>query len=167
MEKLDNHAYIVNNDLYLKNRELNRPADNKKSENINKKKRSFFGEILESELEKNENNIQKDINEIQNMLRDIGLQGENLKKSRNIEDLDIYKKLVKKYITTIVNISEDTEKKSVYNRIKKEKITKVHLNIIDKELLELTKIFMSEQYEVLKIANKIDKIEGLIISIFS
>ena len=122
---------------------------------------------MESELEKSENNIQKDINEIQNMLRDIGLQGENLKKSRNIEDLDIYKKLVKKYITTIVNISEDTEKKSVYNRIKKEKITKVHLNIIDKELLELTKIFMSEQYEVLKIANKIDKLEGLIISIFS
>ena len=42
MEKLDNHAYIVNNDLYLKNRELNRPADNKKAKILIKKRDRFL-----------------------------------------------------------------------------------------------------------------------------
>ncbi|HOV13707.1 MAG TPA: DUF327 family protein [Spirochaetota bacterium] len=168
MQKINDPSYLVNNELYLKNRELNKPVGKKKTDIVNnKKKKSIFDEILNNEIEKTEEKREANLEEIQMMLKDVGLQGEVLKKSRNIEDLDKYKKLVKKFIMSIIDVAENTEKKSVYNRIKKEKITKVHLNIIDKELLELTKIFISEQYEVLKVASKIDKIEGMLISILS
>lgn len=101
--------------------------------------------------------------EIESLLKEIGILGENLKKSRSLEDLDEYKKKVKRFISSIVERSEKADKKVVWNRQKREKVTKIHLNVIDKELLELTRIFMSEQHSVLVIASKIDRIQGILI----
>lgn len=164
MQKIDDPGYLVNNELYLKSKELNKTPKNNKSSGV-KKKDPVFKNILENEIEKTEEKDTANTEEIQKLLKDIGLQGQLLKRSRNIEDLDVYKKLVKKYLLSILDLSEKAEKKTVYNRFKKEKITKIHLNVIDKELLELTKIFLSEQHDVLKIASKIDKIEGMLIDL--
>ncbi len=164
MQKISDPSLLVNNELYLKSKDVNKSKEGKKSVEI-KKKDSIFKNILQKEIEKKEDVETTNLEEIQKLLKDIGLQGRVLKKSSSIEDLDVYKKLVKKYIMSVIDISENTEKKSVYNRFKREKISKTHLNVIDKELLELTKIFIAEQKDVLKIASKIDKIEGMLIDL--
>jgi uncharacterized protein YaaR (DUF327 family) len=68
---------------------------------------------------------------------------------------------------SVIDQSEKSEKKAIWNKIKKEKITKIHLQVVNKELLDLTRIFMSEQYSVLEIASKIDKIQGILIDMAS
>jgi uncharacterized protein len=130
------------------------------------KKDGVFKDILSFEENKANQEIEElqlQQQEIEKLLKEIGIQGEVLKKSKRIEDLDIYKKSVKKFVLSVVELSENAEKKAIWNKIKKEKITKIHLQIIDKELLELTRIFMSEQHSVLEIASKIDKIEGILV----
>jgi len=73
--------------------------------------------------------------------------------------------MVKKFLLSAIELSEKVERKTLWNNFKKEKVTKIHLSIIDKELNELTKYFFEEQRDVFKIAAKIDKIEGILIDI--
>src|SRR4030042_703247 len=87
-----------------------------------------------------------------------------LKKSRHFNDLEIYKNLIKKFLLFAIDLMEKKEKKALWDKTKKEKITKIHISVINKELKELTKIFFDEQKNILAIASKIDKIEGLIIN---
>jgi|WetSurMetagenome_2_1015567.scaffolds.fasta_scaffold201676_2 uncharacterized protein len=141
--------------------------ENKKIEKKSKIKKDSFKDILMSEETEQEPLTEVRDQEIELLLKEIGIQGETLKKRRTLEDLDIYKKKVKKFMMSIVELSEKTEKKTVWNRLKKEKITKVHLQIIDNELLELTRIFMSEQSSVLEIASKLDRIQGILVDMAS
>jgi len=166
MAKIDDFNHIsYRPEAFLKKSDLNK-TDKTKKTNISNKKKSLFQEILGSENEVNQKeSVQTE--EIEKLLKEIGVQGEVLKKSRDLDNLDIYKKKVKKLILNIIDLSESAEKKVVWNRFKKEKITKIHLQIVDKELLELTRIFMSEQYSVLDIAAKIDKIQGILVDLSS
>ena len=139
---------------------------------LNSSSVSSFDEVLnDSYAEESEalNGKDKDLPQkrIETLLKEIGKQGERLKKSRNLEDLDIYKKMIKEYISLILKESENIEKRNVWNPSKKQKINKVHLQVINSELLELTRIFFSDQQNNLAIAAKIDKIEGLLIDLKS
>jgi uncharacterized protein len=167
MAKIDDFSHITYHpESFLRKSDLDKSDKTKKKSSINFEKKSAFQEVFSSEMEDSAiENVET--TEIERLLKDIGIQGELLKKSKNLEDLDNYKKMVKKFILNIVELSETTEKKVVWNRFKKEKIAKIHLQIIDKELLDLTRIFMSEQYSVLQIASKIDKIQGMLIDLAS
>lgn len=159
---------------------VNKPDINEKPKpKIDKKKRldtgksiPFFEELLINEDEKPDNqelnyNSREKLDLIEELLKDIGKQGEILKKSKNLEDLDRYKRLIKAFITEILDHIEKKEKKTLWDKRKKEKITKVHLVIINKELEELTAFFFEEQQNTLAIASKIDKIEGILIDMIS
>ncbi|OHD13517.1 MAG: hypothetical protein A2Y34_06340 [Spirochaetes bacterium GWC1_27_15] len=164
MAKIEDYSYIFNPDSFKK-------TENKKTENkkiIGKEhKKSFFEEVFFQNTEiQQEEKINKQ-EELEKLLKEIGIQGELLKKSRNLEDLDDYKKMVKKYLMSVIEQGEKIENKVTFHRIKKEKVAKVHLQIIDKELIELTRIFLSEQYNTLDIASKIDKIEGILVDLSS
>src|SRR4030042_2033602 len=107
------------------------------------------------------------IQNINFLLKEIGKHGENLKRTKLLKDLDLYKKLVKEYLTIVLELSEKTEKIVLWDKSKKQKVTKIHLQVINQELLELTRIFFSEQQNTFAIASKIDMIEGLLVDLRS
>lgn len=132
------------------------------------KEKSTFEEIFETtvtDIDKKEIDLQE--KKLENLLKEIGSTGEKLKKSKLLEDLNSYKVLIKEYLSLVLSLSEKTEKKTIWDKTKKEKITKVHIKIINQELLDLTKLFFSGQQNTFTIAAKIDKIEGLLIDLKS
>lgn len=127
-----------------------------------------FDELLTvAETDVYTDEISHDEEKIEYLLKDIGKQGEILKKTKLLQDLNRYKELIKEYLSIILNISEKTENITLWNKSKKQKVTKVHLKIINQELIELTRIFFNEQQNTFKIASQIDKIEGLLIDLKS
>ena len=164
MPKVDSANFFYHDPQIKK--EKNKHVNKKKSTVL--KKESEFEKTLqfkEVELEQENNNTQE--SELQNLLKQIGTQGEKLKKNKKFIDLDLYKKHIKKYLSIVIAKTENTKKKILWDKNKKEKIAKIHFQIIDKELLELTRIFFAEQQNTLAIAAKIDKIEGLLIDLRS
>lgn len=173
MSKIFGEYSFVNNKPPLKSETSKSKWDKKKKINFEKANISLFNEILEEEIaleeleEKEEKYQGKELETIEKLLKDIGRQGEILKKSRSLEDLDKYKKMIKNFLKEIIDRIEKKERKSLWDKRKKEKIMKVHITIINKELEELTRIFFDEQQNILAIASQIDKIEGILIDLIS
>ncbi len=127
----------------------------------------FKSEIQESNIEQVADDSRVDLTEIEEMLREIGVSGESLKKEQTLENFDYYKRCIKKYLSKVLDISISVNRVSVFKRIKgsfaKEEIVKIHTKVIDKELVDLSKLFFSEQREAMSIISKIDKIQGILI----
>jgi uncharacterized protein len=166
MAKIDDLNHVLYPDAFIRKSETKKTGQPKKKSFLESESKSDFQEILFNETLEVEKNDLHSV-EIEKLLKDIGIQGEILKKSKDLEDLEKYKKMVHKFVLGIVDVSENTEKKVIWNKFKKEKIAKIHLQVIDKELLELARIFISEQYNVLEVASKIDKIQGMLVDMAS
>ena len=169
MDKIQDFDYFYNplQDIKKKkSKKIKKGKDNKKLSDVDQSQKFF--EIL------NDDNVDFDIKEIElnrkkleDLLKDIGKTGERLKKSRLLIDLNNYKKIVKEYLKIFLEYAEKVEKKKIWDKSKRQKIEKIHLQIINNELLELTRIFFNEQQSTWAIAAKIDKIEGLLIDLMS
>lgn len=164
MSKIEN-VFYSSPDPNVKRQKSKKSEKSKISGSSTTKEMTFEEILMPKEVELNAENVEREKIEI--LLKQIGNQGEKLKRSKQLEDLDKYKKLVKEYISIVLALSENTEQKILWDRKKKEKVTKVHLKIIDHEMLELTRIFIQEQQNTLAIAAKIDKIEGLLVDLKS
>jgi|GEM_PF-1300565 len=147
-----------------KSKDLKKPI---KSSIFSKEIKNFNEIIEKKEIELTEKLLKEDKEKLEDLLKNIGLQGEKLKRKKSLNDLYLYKKYVKEYIKIFLSIAEDAKKKILWDKNKKQKIAKIHLQIIDNELLELTRIFFNEQHNTMVIAAKLDKIEGLLINLLS
>lgn len=168
MEKINNNYALFNPDL-KRNKNKTEKKEKSKSVLANKTDKSF-SKLLENNESINElSALKKSFNEdqIEKLLQEIGIQGKILKRKPVLEELNKYKSLIKEFVTSILNQAEGIEKKTLWNRARKEKVTKVHLKIINNELLELTEIFLKSQKNIFEIASKIDKIEGILIDMKS
>ena len=167
MDKIHNISHFSNLDPKVK-KNKSKKTSNSLKKSILSNELSTFEEILETQEIEYENN-EKTLNEekLENLLKQIGNYGEKLKKSKLLKDLNIYKNLIKEYISMVISLSEKTEKKMMWDKVKKEKITKLHIKIINQELLDLTELFFTEQKNTFAIAAKIDKIEGILIDLKS
>jgi len=182
MDKIENSSYIYFNEDQIK-KSSEKKKNNKITSDFFEPKTKFNTLILESEMDsiqkKPKANIEEEIASLQ---KELGIQGEVLKKSKSINDLDLYKKIVKKYLSVVISLTEKVEKKELLNwhKYKKEKekktylsVTdikkdaKLHLSIIDKELYELTREFIKSQRNIFLIAAKIDRIEGILVNLLS
>ena len=165
MDKIQNISHFSNLDPKIKKKK-SKKSDKSLKKNISTNELSTFEEILETEeIEFTNSEIKLNEEKLENLLKQIGNYGEKLKKSKLINDLNVYKNLVKEYISLVISLSEKSEKKIMWNKFKKEKTAKLHFKIINQELLNLTKLFMTEQKNTLAIAAKIDKIEGILIDL--
>ena len=168
MSKIENSSYIYFNEDQIKKSNSKNKNDKTLSESFELKPK-FSTLIAESEIDSavQINSKDKIEEEVSLLQKELGIQGEILKKSKDINDLDLYKKIVKKYLNTIITLTEKIEKKDLRNWHKKVKESKVHISIIDRELFELTREFIKEQRNVFIIASKIDKIEGILVNLLS
>jgi uncharacterized protein YaaR (DUF327 family) len=169
MDKIDNYNFIQDFlPKKIQKDKLKKTRDLKSKKSVFFEKEESFDNIISSiEKDIDLKEIKKYQDELENILKNIGKQGEKLKKSRQLVDLENYKKLVRDYLKIFIALSEKKEKVILWDKRKKEKIAKVHLDIINKELQELTKIFFLEQQNTLKFAQKIDFIEGILIDLMS
>ena len=157
------------NNNYLFNPSIKQKKTNKNKKTHNSGGISSFNNILQQNTI--ENQLDKTSlepgsvseNEISLLLKDVGIQGKALKRQPNLEEFDKYRRLVGQLLSKILKESESVHKKEVRNFFKKEKVTKIHLKVVNQELLELTDLFMKGQKDIIKIAGKIDKIEGILI----
>ncbi|MBN2545636.1 MAG: DUF327 family protein [Spirochaetes bacterium] len=166
MSKIDNEYSFFGNPQINKSK-LKKSGINKRKILKNNNEFSFEDLIFGEEINFEKDQFAEKDKLIENYLKEIGKQGEKLKKSRHLKDLEIYKNLIKKFLLTAIDLIEKKEKKALWDKSKKQKITKIHMTIINQELQELTKIFFNEQKNILELAAKIDKIEGLIINLIS
>jgi uncharacterized protein YaaR (DUF327 family) len=168
MDKIDLSQYLFNPDPRLKKEKKSNRVSSGKKGSIKKtednKADNEFSVLLDKPIE---NETPANLEVIEDLLRDIGLSGERLKKKRDFNELEQYKKLVSKLIKDVIQVSITSENKTLWNSKRKEKVTKVHITVLNNELLELTRIFFEEQKNTLAIAAKIDKIEGMLIDMVS
>lgn len=168
MEKINNNYYFVNPEIKNNNKTEKKKPIKGKTESLFG---SLFTEKIEEEEEINTESDKIDNNNLQvkiaSMLKDIGQQGRTLKRNQTLYELDKYKKMVRDFLRKVVTYAEETEVKTIYNAKRKEKVSKLHLKIIDNELLELTRIFIEEQQSVIKLGSQIDKIEGILLDLAS
>lgn len=160
----------INNNYFFLNPEIKNTDDQKKTKKSSTiaRQASLFQKMLMQEEEhiepvsENKNELN---DEIANLLKDISAKGRNLKKYKKVEDLEDYKKLIQSLLKKVVSSTEKVEKKATFKNGQKN--FKLHLQIINKNLLELTREFMKQQKSVIAVATKIDSIEGLLLDLLS
>ena len=160
----------INNNYFFLNPEIKNTDDQKKTKKSSTiaRQASLFQKMLMQEEEhiepvsENKNELN---DEIANLLKDISAKGRNLKKYKKVEDLEDYKKLIQSLLKKVVSSTEKVEKKATFRNGQKN--FKLHLQIINKNLLELTREFMKQQKSVIAVATKIDSIEGLLLDLLS
>ncbi len=102
---------------------------------------------------------------LNNLLSDIDKQGQKLGSKLYIGDLVKYKKLVKEFLDTAVKNAYEFSKESFLDRRGRHRVFSM-VKSIDKELESLTKQFLQEEKDSIKILKKIDDIRGMLIDIF-
>lgn len=160
----------INNNYFFLNPEIKNTDDQKKTKKSSTiaRQASLFQKMLMQEEEhiepvsENKNELN---DEIANLLKNISAKGRNLKKYKKVEDLEDYKKLIQSLLKKVVSSTEKVEKKATFKNGQKN--FKLHLQVINKNLLELTREFMKQQKSVIAIATKIDSIEGLLLDLLS
>ena len=100
-------------------------------------------------------------------LKEIGLLGERIKKSHNYNDVQEYKSRVKNFLQNAIEKSEKLEARVTGSVFRNTLKSKAVINIIDKELNELTKEFFAIQISTIRVASSIDKIQGLLVDLAS
>ena len=160
----------INNNYFFLNPEIKNNDDQKKTKKSSTiaGQASLFQKMLmqeEEPIEQVSENKNELNDEIANLLKDISAKGRNLKKYKKVEDLEDYKKLIQNLLKKVVSSTEKVEKKATFRNGQKN--FKLHLQVINKNLLELTREFMKQQKSVIAIATKIDSIEGLLLDLLS
>ena len=160
----------INNNYFFLNPEIKNTDDQKKTKKSSTiaRQASLFQKMLmqeEEHIEQVSENKNELNDEIANLLKDISAKGRNLKKYKKVEDLEDYKKLIQSLLKKVVSSTEKVEKKATFRNGQKN--FKLHLQIINKNLLELTREFMKQQKSVIAVATKIDSIEGLLLDLLS
>ncbi|NLM53001.1 MAG: YaaR family protein [Firmicutes bacterium] len=96
------------------------------------------------------------------MIDKVKVAGKRLKNKQTYANLQEYKKIIREYLTFIL--------KNYYKIVKERNITQTtiytRIEIIDKEIAELTIQLLSEQKENFDIVAKIDQIEGLLLDLY-
>lgn len=117
MEKIHNTSYYYNTGHHIEKKKLEKFGKKKTiiSEEVDSFEEIFHSANINVEVEK----IKIQEEKLENILKQIGNQGKKLKKTRLLTDLDLYKKLVKKYLSIVLTLAEKTEKKILWNKFKK------------------------------------------------
>lgn len=172
MARIEDSSILTGGQSFLSQK--NEILGQNKSERSSKtsKTKSVFSKLLDTETtqtQQSENIVWGDnyLQEAGDTMREIGLLGERIKKNRNYDDVQEYKRLIKNFIKNVLDKSERIEARVTGSEFRHTLKSKAIINIIDKELNELTREFFSTQSSSIRIAASIDKIQGLLVDLDS
>lgn len=132
------------------------PLGDKQAKGISKV--SFVEEMKRVE----EKQIKQELKEI---LNDIDNLGKNMAEHRNVEDLQEYKNKVKDFLATSLKKIYKLKEDMSFDRRGRHRIYSL-VEKVDKELEELTDMFMDKQQDKLALVAKVDEIRGLLIDVY-
>ena len=108
------------------------------------------------DMEKREHRQQN----LNKLLEKIKQAGKKLKESKNLNNIAEYKKYISEYLNFVLDNYYELRFSDRYRQIL------VRVEIINKEVEELTKELLLQQKSNIDIISKVDKIEGLLIDLF-
>ncbi|KKE77569.1 YaaR family protein [Oceanobacillus caeni] len=103
--------------------------------------------------------------ELDNMMKNITLQGEKLARSRNFKDLAKFKRLIKSFLGETVSGGLRIKKEQSFNRNGSSHLTLIKQ--VDEKLIELTEQVMSQEKKTVDILGLIGEIKGLLINLYT
>ena len=101
-----------------------------------------------------------------NMMNEITMQGERIKKKKDIGDMRKYRSLIKDFMNEIVNRSHKFSRENFLDRRGRHRVYGI-IKLIDENLDSLAEELLKDESDNLTILNKIGEIEGLLIDILT
>jgi len=98
-------------------------------------------------------------------MSDIEKQGENLAKNMDIKELKNYKKLVSEFMNEVVNNSLKFSKQSSFDRRGRHKVYAL-VRKVNARLEELSREFLKEEKDNIKILESIGIIKGMLFDMY-
>ncbi|MBQ7507007.1 MAG: YaaR family protein [Lachnospiraceae bacterium] len=103
---------------------------------------------------------------LNNMLKDISLQGNLIAKRHDISEMRKYRQQIKEFLNEIVNRSHKFSREGFLDRKGRHRVYGI-IRLIDSNLDELAKLLMEDEKRHIDILNTIGEIEGLLIDIIT
>ena len=103
---------------------------------------------------------------INNMLKDINVQGRLIAKHMDIREMKRYRGLIKDFLNEIVNRSHKFSRENFLDHRGRHRVYGI-IRLIDENLDELAQELMKDEKDNLAILSKIGEIRGLLLDIFT
>ncbi len=100
------------------------------------------------------------------MMNEITMQGNRIKKRKDIGDMRKYRGLIKEFMNEVINRSHKFSRENFLDRRGRHRVYGI-IRLIDENLNKLAEELMKDENENLTILNKIGEIEGLLIDILT
>ncbi len=100
------------------------------------------------------------------MMNEITMQGNRIKKRKDIGDMRKYRGLIKGFMNEIINRSHKFSRENFLDRRGRHRVYGI-IKLIDENLDSLAEELLKEESDNLTILNKIGEIEGLLIDILT
>lgn len=104
--------------------------------------------------------------ELQQLVRDITLQGNKLARFRTFRDLAKFKRMVKGFLQEAVNNGFDLQKSNSFSLDGQSRNLAI-IKQVDEKLIELTDEVMNQEQKTVDLLGLIGEIKGLLINIYS
>ena len=101
---------------------------------------------------------------INNMLKDINVQGRLIAKHMDIREMKKYRGLIKDFLNEIVNRSHKFSRENFLDRRGRHRVYGI-VRLVDEKLDELAQALVEDEKNQIDILNKIGEIEGLLLDI--
>lgn len=100
--------------------------------------------------------------QLKKMVDDIKSRGNRLVITKTYADVNMYKKMIKEYLESVLQYMYDTQKDISFWQTQ----YFITVDTVDEKLEELTAQLLADENENLNIASTIDEIQGLIVDIY-
>jgi hypothetical protein len=103
---------------------------------------------------------------VEQMLKDISLQGRLIAKHMDIREMKKYRGLIRDFLNEIVNRSHKFSRENFLDRRGRHRVYGI-IRLIDKNLDELAQELVEEEKDPISILGRVGEIEGLLLDIFT
>lgn len=103
---------------------------------------------------------------LQSLMESITMEGEKIKKRKDLRDVKHYKGLIKEFLNEVVSHSHSFTRENFLDRRGRHRVYGI-IRLIDENLDELTKELMKDEKDSIQILEKIGEIRGLLLDIFT
>ncbi len=108
---------------------------------------------------------EKDLQEaLKSMMNEITMQGEKIKKRKNIQDMQKYRSLIKGFLNEVLNRSHQFERENFLDRRGRHRVYGI-IRLVDENLDKLAAELVKDEQDNITIMNTIGEIRGLLIDL--
>ena len=108
---------------------------------------------------------EKDLQEaLKTMMNEITMQGEKIKKRKNIQDMQKYRGLIKGFLNEVLNRSHQFERENFLDRRGRHRVYGI-IRLVDENLDKLAAELVKDEQDNITIMNTIGEIRGLLIDL--